>query len=54
MENYGVVELSSKEMVSIDGGRSLMYYLGLVIGATVGTVVALIKGIQDGVDGQHA
>jgi hypothetical protein len=53
MENYGVIELSSKEMVSIDGGKSFMYYLGLVIGATVGTAVALVKGITDGVDGHH-
>jgi hypothetical protein len=31
-----------------------MYYVGLVIGATVGTAVALIKGMQDGIDGHHA
>ena len=54
MENYGVIELSSKEMVSIDGGKTFSYYLGLVIGITVGTAVALIKGFQDGVDGHHA
>jgi hypothetical protein len=54
MENYGVIELSSKEMISIDGGKSLSYYLGLVVGAVVGTAVALVKGIQDGVDGKHA
>jgi hypothetical protein len=41
-------------MISIDGGRSLSYYLGLVIGATFGTAVSLIKGIQDGIDGKHA
>jgi hypothetical protein len=53
MEKFGVIELTSKEMISIDGGRSFNYYLGLVIGATVGTAVAFIKGFQDGVDGQH-
>ena len=53
MEKFGVIELTSKEMISIDGGKSISYYLGLVIGATVGTAVALIKGIQDGVDGHH-
>jgi len=54
MENYEVIELSSKEMVSIDGGKTLSYYLGLVIGVTVGTAVSLIKGLQDGIDGHHA
>jgi hypothetical protein len=54
MENLGIVELTSKEMISIDGGKSLSYYLGLVVGATVGTVVSLVKGIQDGIDGHHA
>jgi hypothetical protein len=53
MEKFGVIELSSKEMISIDGGKSISYYLGLVVGATVGTVVALVKGFQDGINGQH-
>jgi hypothetical protein len=54
MENFGVIELTSKEMIFIDGGKTLSYYLGLIVGATVGTAVALVKGIQDGVDGKHA
>jgi hypothetical protein len=54
MEKFGVTELNAYELISIDGGKSLSYYLGLVIGATVGTVVALVKGMQDGVDGHHA
>jgi hypothetical protein len=54
MEKFGVIELSSAEMISIEGGKTFSYYLGLVIGATVGTVVALVKGITDGVDGHHA
>jgi hypothetical protein len=54
MEKYGVIELTSKEMISIDGGKTLSYYLGLIVGATAGTVVSLIKGIQDGIDGHHA
>ena len=33
MENFGVIELTSKEMISIDGGKSISYYLGLLIGA---------------------
>jgi hypothetical protein len=54
MEKFGVIDLTSTEMISIDGGKTLSYYLGLVIGATFGTVVSLIKGVQDGVDGHHA
>jgi hypothetical protein len=54
MEKYGVIELTSCEMISIDGGKTLSYYLGLIVGATVGTAVALIKGVQDGLDGNHA
>jgi hypothetical protein len=54
MEKYGVIELTSKEMISIDAGKTLSYYLGLIVGATAGTVVSLIKGIQDGIDGHHA
>ena len=54
MEKFGVIELTSKEMSSIDGGKTFSYYLGLIIGATVGAAVALIKGVQDGIDGQHA
>ena len=53
MEKFGVIELTSEEMISIDGGKSVSYYLGMFIGATVGTAVALIKGIQDGIDGKH-
>jgi len=54
MENFGVIELTSNEMISTDGGKTLSYYLGLIIGATAGTIVSLVKGFQDGVDGQHA
>ena len=53
MEKFGVVALTSEEMIFIDGGKSLSYYIGLVIGATAGTVVSLIKGIEDGLNGQH-
>jgi hypothetical protein len=54
MEKFGVIELTSKEMISIDGGRSLSYYLGMFIGATAGTAVALVKGVIDGIDGHRA
>jgi len=54
MEKYSIVELSSEEMISIDGGKTLSYYIGLAIGATAGTFVSLVKGFQDGIDGKHA
>jgi patatin-like phospholipase/acyl hydrolase len=54
MEKFGVIELSSKEMISIEGGKTLCYYLGLIAGATVGTIVSLVKGVQDGYDNTHA
>ena len=54
MEKFEITELTTDEMILIDGGRTLSYYIGLVIGATVGTAVALIKGFEDGFDGQHA
>ena len=54
MENYSIIELTSEEMISIDGGKTFSYYVGLVIGATAGTLVSLVKGIQDGIDGNHA
>lgn len=54
MEKFGVIELTSKEMISIDGGKTFNYYLGLIIGTTAGVVVSLIKGVQDGIEGTHA
>jgi hypothetical protein len=53
MEKFGVIELSSQEMISVEGGKSLSYYVGLVIGTAAGTVVSLLKGIEDGLNGQH-
>jgi hypothetical protein len=53
MEKYQVAELSHLEMISIDGGKSLSYYLGMFVGAAVGTAVALVKGFTDGLNGHH-
>jgi hypothetical protein len=53
MEKAGIIELTSEEMISIDGGKSISYYLGMFVGATAGTAVALVKGIIDGIDGHH-
>ena len=54
MENYFTVDLTSEELISIDGGHTFSYYVGLVIGAAAGTVVSFVKGVQDGLDGNHA
>ena len=53
MENIGVIELSSNEIMAIDGGKPIGYYLGFALGAIAGTVVSLFDGIKDGLDGQH-
>jgi len=47
MEKFGVIELSSNEMIAIDGGKSLGYYLGYAIGYACGEVVTLLGGIAD-------
>jgi hypothetical protein len=54
MKNYSIVELTPEEMISIDGGNTFSYYVGLVLGAAAGTVVSLVKGFQDGLDGHHS
>jgi hypothetical protein len=53
MEKLEIVELSHLEMISIDGGKSLSYYVGMFVGATVGNVVAIIKGFKDGLSEHH-
>ena len=47
MEKFGVIELSTNEMIAIDGGKSLGYYLGYAIGFVCGEVVTLLGGIAD-------
>lgn len=53
MEKLEVIELSYSEMISIDGGKSLGYYIGMFVGAAAGTFVSFVKGLQDGLDGHH-
>lgn len=53
MENYGVISLTSNELISIEGGRSLGYYLGYAIGFVVGTTVSFIAGLKDGFSGNE-
>jgi len=53
MENIGIIELSTNEMIFIDGGKPISYYLGFALGAISGTLVSLFAGVTDGLDGQH-
>jgi hypothetical protein len=53
MENFGVIELSSNEMIAIDGGKSLAYYLGYGIGYVYGEVVCFLAGIGGGLNNHH-
>jgi hypothetical protein len=53
MEKTLVRELTYFEMVTIDGGKPVSYYIGFAIGAAAGTFVSLLLGIFDGVEGNH-
>jgi hypothetical protein len=53
MVNLGVTELSLDEMLAIEGGRSLSYYLGFALGAIAGTTVSFVAGVIGGIQGQH-
>jgi len=52
MENFGVIELSSNEMIAIDGGKSLAYWFGYAVGNICGTLDYLYHcartGLNDG------
>lgn len=51
MEN--ISELSIEEMIVIEGGRPISYYIGFAIGAVGGTAFSLIVGIANGLEGEH-
>jgi hypothetical protein len=53
MENLGMAELELNEMIAIDGGQSLSYYLGFAIGAITGTAVSFVAGVVGGLEGRH-
>lgn len=50
MEKFGVIELSSVEMASIDGGfeKPLAYYLGYAVGYVCGEVTTFLSGLSAG------
>jgi hypothetical protein len=50
MENNGLVALTNSELVSIEGGKPLSYYIGLCTGFITGTVVSFLAGLKDGLD----
>lgn len=53
MKNLEVTELELNEMIAIDGGRPLSYYLGFAIGAIGGTSVSFVAGLIGGLEGEH-
>ena len=53
MERLSVIELELDEMITIDGGKSLGYYLGYAVGAIAGTTVSFVAGVFGGLQGVH-
>jgi hypothetical protein len=53
MENLGILELSFNEMLAIEGGKPIGYYIGFTLGAIAGTAVSLLSGFAGGLNGQH-
>jgi hypothetical protein len=53
MEYPGIVELSSVEMLAIDGGKPFGFYVGFVLGAITGTTISFLAGLGGGLNGQH-
>ena len=51
MEKVKFTELTSIEMISIDGGKPLCYHLGEIAGFITGTFVSLLAGFKDGLAG---
>jgi len=48
MEKFGVIELSINEMIVIDGGKTVSYYIGFTVGALAGTIVSFLAGFGAG------
>lgn len=53
MENLAVTELTINEMIAIEGGQPLVYYLGFAVGAIGGTAVSFVAGLLGGIEGKH-
>ena len=53
MNKFGVIELSINEMIVIDGGKTVSYYIGFTVGAIAGTVVSFLAGFGAGLTDNH-
>ena len=53
MNKFGVIELSINEMIVIDGGKTVSYYIGFTVGAIAGTLVSFFAGFGGGLNGHH-
>jgi hypothetical protein len=53
MENFEVIELSSNEMIAIEGGKSIAYYFGYSLGYACGEVVCFLAGLGRGLNAQN-
>ena len=46
-----MTELTLNEMIAIDGGQPLIYYVGFAVGAVAGTAVSFVSGLLGGIEG---
>lgn len=53
MDNTNIIQLSHEELMTIEAGKSIAYYLGVFVGAAVGTFESLVVGITDGYKDEH-
>ena len=53
MKNLYVTELTFDEMMAIEGGRQLSYWVGFAIGAIAGTTVSFVAVLVAGIEGEH-
>jgi hypothetical protein len=53
MEKSILIELSRRELMTIEAGKPIEYYLGYYIGGTIGTFESLIGGFIDGLKGEY-
>ena len=53
MGSLALTELKLNEMIAIEGGQPLSYYLGYAVGAIAGTTVSFVAGLFAGLEGKH-
>jgi hypothetical protein len=47
MKKIRLIELSSEEIISIEGGKPIGYYMGYAIGFVCGEVTTFLGGIAE-------